>query len=72
MTGDPTLTVAATRDPSAEAAIGAGLAAYNADRFRPGDMATLDILVRDDNSSVRSRSNCSAAHPTGSGVIEGK
>ncbi len=50
MTGDPRLTVAATRDPRAEAAIGAGLAAYNADRFRPGDTATLDVLVRDDNS----------------------
>ena len=50
MTGDPMLSVALTRDPQGEAAISDGLAAYNATRFRPGDNATLDILVRDDNS----------------------
>lgn len=50
MTGDPVLAVAAPRDPRAEAAIGAGLAAYNADRFRPGDTATLDVVVRDEES----------------------
>jgi hypothetical protein len=88
MTGDLMVTVAATRDPRAEAAIGAGLAAYNANRFRPGDTATLDILIHDEESgepvggllghtslglfSVRSRSNCSAARPAGSGVIGSK
>jgi GNAT superfamily N-acetyltransferase len=50
MTADPIVTLAATRDPCAEAAIGVGLAAYNAERFRPGDTATLDIVVRDEES----------------------
>ena len=50
MTGDPMLSVALTRDPQVEAAISAGLATDNATRFRPGDNATLDIPVRDDNS----------------------
>jgi len=50
VTADPVLTVAATRNPRAEAAIGAGLAAYNADRFRPGDTAILDVVVRDGES----------------------
>ena len=48
MTGDPIVTAASTRDPRAEAAIRAGLARYNADRFRPSDTATLDILVREE------------------------
>jgi GNAT superfamily N-acetyltransferase len=47
VTGDPMATLAATRDPRAAAAIGAGLAAYNADRFRPSDTAPLDVLVHD-------------------------
>jgi len=50
MTGDPMLTLALTRDERAAAAIEGGLADFNAARFRPGDAATLDILVRDDNS----------------------
>ncbi|HJU16012.1 MAG TPA: GNAT family N-acetyltransferase [Stellaceae bacterium] len=50
MTGDLMLALASTRNPRAEAAINAGLAAYNADRFRSGDTATLDIVVRDENS----------------------
>lgn len=50
MTGNPRMVVAATRDPRAAAAIGAGLAAYNAERFRPSDAAILDILVRDEES----------------------
>lgn len=50
MTGDPIVRVAATRDPRAEAPTGAGLAAYNAERFRPGDAATLDIVVGDEES----------------------
>jgi len=50
MTGDPMLSVALTRDPQVEAAIGGGLASYNTARFRPSDNTTLDILVRDDNS----------------------
>jgi GNAT superfamily N-acetyltransferase len=50
MTCDPMLTIASARDPRAKAAIGAGLAAYNAARFRPGDATTLDILVRDEES----------------------
>ena len=49
MTGDPTPTLEQTRDPRAEAAITGGLAAYNATRFRPSDIATLDVLVRDDS-----------------------
>jgi predicted N-acetyltransferase YhbS len=49
MTGDRAPTLALTRDPRAEAAITAGLAAYNAARFRPSDIATLDVLVRDDS-----------------------
>jgi GNAT superfamily N-acetyltransferase len=44
------VTVASTRDPRAEAAINAGLAAYNAEKFRPSDTATLDIIVRDEES----------------------
>lgn len=50
MIGEPTLDIARTRNPEAEAAIGGGLAAYNATRFRAPDTATLDVLVRDDNS----------------------
>ncbi|HZK90122.1 MAG TPA: GNAT family N-acetyltransferase [Stellaceae bacterium] len=50
MTGDPMVTLAATRDPQAEAAVNAGLAAYNLDKFGRVDSQTLDILVRDDNS----------------------
>jgi hypothetical protein len=50
MTGDPMLSVALTRDTQVEAAISDGLAVYNATRFRPVDSATLDILVRDDNT----------------------
>ena len=50
MTGDPMLTLALTRDPSAQAAITSGLAAYNASRFRPADSAALDVLVRDEDS----------------------
>jgi GNAT superfamily N-acetyltransferase len=48
VTGDPILTAATTRDPNAEAVIGAGLARYNSDRLRPSDTATLDILVREE------------------------
>jgi hypothetical protein len=44
------LTLALARDPRAEAAVTEGLAAFNASRFRPADTATLDVLVRDDNS----------------------
>ena len=44
------MTVAAVRDPRAEAAIGTGLATYNADRFRPSDWAILDVAVRDEES----------------------
>lgn len=50
MTGDPFLTVAAQRDPLAEAAITNGLAAYNREVFGRVDSQTLDILVRDENS----------------------
>lgn len=50
MTGDPIVAVATTRDPRAAATIDAGLAAYNAQRFRPGDTATLDIVVRNEES----------------------
>jgi hypothetical protein len=44
VTGDPMLTLALTRDPSAQAVITSGLAAYNASRFRPADSASLDVL----------------------------
>jgi GNAT superfamily N-acetyltransferase len=50
MTGDAIATLALSRDARAEAAIHAGLAAYNAKHFRPSDRAILDILVRDENS----------------------
>jgi GNAT superfamily N-acetyltransferase len=50
VTGDPMLTLALTRDPSAQAVITSGLAAYNASRFRPADSASLDVLVRDEGS----------------------
>jgi GNAT superfamily N-acetyltransferase len=50
MTGDPALSIAWTRNREAEAAISGGLAAYNASRFRAPDTATLDVIVRDDNS----------------------
>ena len=50
MTGSPVLTFPETREPQAEAVIQRGLAAYNTTRCRPSDNATLDILVRDDNS----------------------
>jgi len=47
MTGDPMLTLAGSRDERAEAVVSEGLAAYNAQRFRPADTATLDVIVRD-------------------------
>jgi GNAT superfamily N-acetyltransferase len=50
MTGNPILTLAKAREPQAEAVISGGLAAYNTAEFRPSDITTLDILVRDDNS----------------------
>jgi GNAT superfamily N-acetyltransferase len=50
MTGDAIVTLPLRRDERAEAAIQNGLAAYNACRFRPADTATLDVVVRDDNS----------------------
>jgi GNAT superfamily N-acetyltransferase len=50
MTGDPMLSIARTRDGRVEAAISGGLAAYNATHFRAPDAATLDVVVRDDNS----------------------
>jgi GNAT superfamily N-acetyltransferase len=52
MTGDPVLSIARTRNPEVEAAVSDGLAAYNAERFRAGDTATLDVVVRDDNNGV--------------------
>lgn len=50
MTGDPTITLTATRDPRAEAVVTGGLAAYNKDKFGRVDTRTLDILVRDETS----------------------
>lgn len=50
MTGDPVLSLACTRDAEAEAAIRGGLAAYNAAHFGAPNIATLDVLVRDDNN----------------------
>jgi GNAT superfamily N-acetyltransferase len=50
MTGDPVVTLADTRDPQAEAAITAGLAAFNLEKFGRVDAQPLDILVRDDDS----------------------
>ena len=50
VTGDPSPVLAPARDPRAEAAITAGLAAYNAARSRPSDIATLDVLVCGDGS----------------------
>lgn len=47
MTGEPIVAVLSDRDPHAEALIEEGLAAYNAAHFRPPDMQTLDVLVRD-------------------------
>ncbi len=46
MTGGPTPTLAGERDERAAAVVTEGLAAYNAQRFRPVDTATLDVLVR--------------------------
>jgi len=50
VTGDPTITLTATRDPRAEAVVTGGLAAYNKDKFGRVDTRTLDILVRDETS----------------------
>ncbi len=52
MIGDPALTLARSRDERAAATIRDGLAAHNAARFAPADAATLDVLVRDDNSGA--------------------
>ena len=52
MTGDPFLTVAASRCAEAEAAISGGLADYNREVFGRVDSETLDVLVRDDNSGA--------------------
>ena len=45
MTGELLFRLPRTRDAEAEAVIEAGLAAYNAERFRPPDRASLDVLV---------------------------
>jgi GNAT superfamily N-acetyltransferase len=52
VTSDPLPVVAAVRvrDPCAEVTLRTGLAEYNTKVFRPGDQATLDILVYDDQS----------------------
>ena len=50
MTGDPAMTVAASRDPVAEAVVTEGLAAYNRETFGRVDTQPLDILVRDEIS----------------------
>jgi len=50
VTGDPAITVAASRDPVAEAVVTEGLAAYNRETFGRVDTQTLDILVRDEIS----------------------
>jgi GNAT superfamily N-acetyltransferase len=50
MAGDPMLSLARTHNREAEAATSAGLDAYNATHFRTPDTATLDVLVRDDDS----------------------
>jgi GNAT superfamily N-acetyltransferase len=50
MTGDPILVFPQSRDPTAEAVVTGGLAAYNKEKFGRVDTRTLDILVRDDNS----------------------
>jgi predicted N-acetyltransferase YhbS len=52
VTGGATVTLAASRDPQAEAVITGGLAAYNEEKFRPADSQTLDILVRDNSGEV--------------------
>jgi GNAT superfamily N-acetyltransferase len=50
VTSDSVPMVTAVRDRRAEAALRAGLAEYNTKRFRPGDRATLDIVVYDDQN----------------------
>lgn len=50
MTGDPIPVLAFSRDPRAEAVVTGGLAAYNAQKFRTGDAATLDVLVHDEGA----------------------
>jgi GNAT superfamily N-acetyltransferase len=47
MTTDPIVVLAAERDPRVETVVTEGLAHYNAAMFRPGDWATLDVVVRD-------------------------
>ncbi|MGH7060916.1 MAG: GNAT family N-acetyltransferase [Stellaceae bacterium] len=51
MTGGPLPVLASSRDQRAEAVVTSGLAAYNAQNFRPGDTATLDVLVHDEGSA---------------------
>lgn len=52
MSGNPIVTLAVSRDKQAEAVVTGGLAAYNAERFRPADTATLDVRVCDECSDA--------------------
>lgn len=52
MTGNPIVTLALSRDKQAEAIVTGGLAAYNAERLRPADTATLDLRVGDEGSGA--------------------
>jgi len=47
MTGDPAMTVPASRDPVAEAVVTEGLAAYNRETFGRVDTQTLDRAARE-------------------------
>jgi GNAT superfamily N-acetyltransferase len=48
MTSGPIPTLSCERDPRVETVVMEGLADFNATMFRPGDWATLDVVVRDD------------------------
>jgi GNAT superfamily N-acetyltransferase len=50
MTSGPILTLSFERAPRVQTVVTGGLAAYNAAMFRAGDWATLDVVVRDDNT----------------------
>jgi GNAT superfamily N-acetyltransferase len=52
MSGIPTMTLADTRDPQAEAVVTGGLAEYNREKIGRVDSRTLDVIVRDESGEI--------------------
>jgi predicted N-acetyltransferase YhbS len=52
VTDSPVITLAAERDPRAEAVVTGGLAEYNREKIGRVDSRTLDVIVRDESGEI--------------------